>query len=169
VIAIAFACTANAQTYRIGSETSKSPQAQASQTQAGQQSLGWGSNIQNARLARAAQLALQQGHNALALEMAERAAQAAPNDPQLWFLLGYAARLNGKFQESVDAYNKGLRLSPSSLDGLSGLAQDYSLIGRHEDAERLLKQVVSADPRRADDALLLGDIYLRSKDPVRRY
>ena len=98
--------------------------------------------------------------------MAERAAQAAPNDPQLWFLLGYAARLNGKFQESVDAYNKGLRLSPSSLDGLSGLAQDYSLIGRHEDAERLLKQVVSADPRRADDALLLGDIYLRSKDPA---
>ncbi|MGA8671676.1 MAG: tetratricopeptide repeat protein [Terracidiphilus sp.] len=166
VIAIAFACTANAQTYQIGSETSKSPQAQASQTQAGQQSLGWGSNIQNARLARAAQLALQQGHNALALEMADRAAQAAPNDPQLWFLLGYAARLNGKFQESMDAYNKGLRLSPSSLDGLSGLAQDYSLIGRQEDAERLLKQVVSADPRRADDALLLGDIYLRSKDPA---
>jgi hypothetical protein len=31
-------------------------------------------------------------------EMAERAAQAAPNDPQLWFLLGYAARLNAKFQ-----------------------------------------------------------------------
>ena len=166
MIAIAFACTAHAQTYQIGSETSKSPQAQTSPTQTGQQSLGWGSNIQNARLARAAQMALQQGHNAQALELAERATQSAPNDAQLWFLLGYAARLNGKFQQSVDAYTKGLRLSPSSLDGLSGLAQDYSLTGRHEDAERLLKQVVSSDPRRADDALLLGDIYLRSKNPA---
>ena len=166
VLAIAFACAANAQTYQIGSEASKNPQTQTNQTQTGQQSLGWGSNIQNARLARAAQMALQQGHNALALEMAERAAQAAPDDPQLWFLLGYAARLNGKFQQSVDAYTRGLRLSPSSLDGISGLAQDYSLIGRSEDAERLLKQVVTADPKRVDDALLLGDIYLRSKDPT---
>lgn len=106
MIAIAFACTAHAQTYQIGSETSKSPQAQTSPTQTGQQSLGWGSNIQNARLARAAQMALQQGHNAQALELAERATQSAPNDAQLWFLLGYAARLNGKFQQSVDAYTK---------------------------------------------------------------
>ena len=115
-------------------------------------------------LARAAQLALQHGDHALALDYARRAAQAAPNDPQLWFLLGYAARLNGKYQESVDAYTRGLRLSPSSLDGLSGLAQDYSSMGRSEDAERLFKQVLSSDPRRREDALLLGDIYMRSKD-----
>lgn len=163
---IALALAANAQTYQIGSESSKSPQAQPSQTQNQEQSLGWGSNIQNARLARAAQMALEQGHHALAYEMAQRAAQAAPNDPQLWFLLGYAARLNGNFQQSVEAYNKGLRLNPSSLDGTSGLAQDYNLIGRQEDAERLLKQVVTSDPRRVDDTLLLGDIYLRSKNPT---
>jgi predicted Zn-dependent protease len=160
----AFASVANAQTYQIDSEPSKSSQTPASQSQG--QELGWGSNIQNARLARAAQMALEQGHHALAYEMAQRATQAAPNDPQLWFLLGYAARLNGNLQQSVEAYNKGLRLKPSSLDGLSGLAQDYNLIGRHDDAERLLKQVVTSDPRRVDDALLLGDIYLRSKDPA---
>lgn len=153
---------ASAQTYQVGSDNSKSPQASPAQDQG--QSLGWGSNIQNARLARAAQAALQQGHNAQALEMAQRAVQSAPNDSQLWFLLGYAARLNGKFQESVDAYNKGLRLSPSSLDGQSGLAQDYSLMGRSDEAEKLLKQIVGADPRRVDDTLLLGDMYLRSKN-----
>ena len=70
------------------------------------------------------------------------------NDPQLWFLLGYAARLNGKYQESVDAYTHGLRLNPSSPDGLSGLAQVYSLMGRTDDAERLLKQVISSRPER---------------------
>lgn len=109
-------------------------------------------------------MALQRGDHALAVEYAQRATQAAPNDPQLWFLLGYAARLDGKYSLSVDAYTRGLRLSPSSPDGLSGLAQDYSLTGRTEDAERLLKQVFSSNPKRGDDALLLGNLYMRSRD-----
>ncbi len=37
-------------------------------------------------------------------------------------------------------------------------------MGRTEDAERLLKQVIASDPRRRDDALLLGDLYMRSAD-----
>src|SRR5450631_1036544 len=106
---------ADAQTYNVGPDASKSPQAQTSQPQSSDQPLGWGSNIQNARLARAAELALQQGNHALALDYAQRAAQAAPNDPQLWFLLGYAARLSGKYPQSADAYDRGLRLAPSAI------------------------------------------------------
>jgi tetratricopeptide (TPR) repeat protein len=109
-------------------------------------------------------LALQHGDHALAFDYARRAAQAAPNDPQLWFLLGYAARLDSKFQESADAYSRGLKLSPSSLDGISGLAQTYSVMGRTEEATRLLKQAVTSDPRRRDDLLLLGDLTMRSSD-----
>jgi len=155
-------CNVEAQTYNVGPDASKSPQIPPNQTQSPGQPLGWGSNIENARLARAAELALQRGDHALALDYAQRAAQAAPDDPQLWFLLGYAARLNGKYPLSAEAYSKGIRLRPSSLEGLSGLAQTYSLMGRTEDAVRLLKQVVASDPRRRDDALLLGDIYMRS-------
>jgi tetratricopeptide (TPR) repeat protein len=164
----ALTCAADAQIYQVGPEASKSPQAQSNQAQPAaqspDQSLGWGSNIQNARLARAAEMAIERGDHALALDYAQRAAKAAPNDPQLWFLLGYAARLDGKYQQSVDAYTHGLRLNPSSLDGSSGLAQVYSLMGRNDDAERLLKQVISSDPRRRNDLLLLGDISMRSKD-----
>src|SRR5580692_10330353 len=112
----AMTCAAGAQTYQLGQENSKSPQAATDKTQPANQQLGWGSNIQNARLARAAQLALQHGDHALALDYARRAAQAAPNDPQLWLLLGYAARLNSKYQESVDSYSRALRISPSSLE-----------------------------------------------------
>ena len=155
-------CVVNAQTYQLSPDGSKSPKAEAAQSQ--NQQLGWGSNIQNARLARAAQLALQRGDHAEAYNDAQRAAQAAPNDPQLWFLLGYAARLDAKYQQSIDAYNRGLHLSPSSLEGLSGLAQTYNVTGRTTDAERLLKQTTSADPKRKDDLQMLGDIYLRSKD-----
>jgi tetratricopeptide (TPR) repeat protein len=160
----ALTCAAGSQTYQLGQEGSKTPQAETGKAQPADQQLGWGSNIQNARLARAAQLALQRGDQAQAYDYAQRAAQAAPNDPQLWFLLGYAARLDSKYQQSVDAYNRGLQLSPSSPDGLSGLAQVDLVLGHTADAERLLKQVTSSDPRRASDLVLLGNTYLRSKD-----
>lgn len=161
---VVFACAASAQVYQMapGSTENTRPKKEGSLTPS--QSLGWGSNIQNARLARAAQLALQRGDHALALNYAQRAAQAAPNDPQLWFLFGYAARLSGDYRESVDAYTHGLRISPSAPDGLSGLAQDYSLMGRTEDAERLLKQVLSSAPKDRGDLLLLGELYMRSRD-----
>lgn len=148
----------------MGGTPSKSAQTPGAQSQSGTQSLGWGSNIQNARLARAAQAALQRGDHGLALSYAQRAAQSAPNDPQLWFLLGYAARLNGNLALSVDAYNHGLRLSPSAADGRSGLAQDYSVMGRTQDARRLLTQVVAENPNRRSDLLLLGDLYMRGRN-----
>lgn len=157
-------CTLTAQTYQLGAPASKSPQAPGAQGQSNGQSLGWGSNIQNARIGRAAELALQKGDKVQALDFARRAVHAAPNDPQLWFLLGYAARLNSRYGESVDAYSHGLRLKPNAIDGVSGLAQDYALMGRIADAQKLLKQVVAADPRRTDDTVLLGELYMRQKD-----
>jgi len=161
-VLVALSCGVYAQVYTVSPDASKNPQAQASPSQQQNQPLGWGSNIQNARLAHAAELALQHGDHAQALDYARRAAQAAPDNPQLWFLLGYAARLNSRFQESADSYSKGLRLSPGSLEGQSGLAQTYSMMGRTDEAERLLKQVIAADPRRKDDAILLGDLNMRS-------
>jgi tetratricopeptide (TPR) repeat protein len=149
---ITLACSGQAQTYNLGPDTSKSPKAQKKQAQSPDQPLGWGSNLQNARLARAAQLALQHGDHALAFDYARRAAQAAPSDPQLWFLLGYAARLNAKLQESVDAYSRGLRLSPSALEGLSGLAQTYSLMGRTEEIGRLHRRTRLAGQSGTDPA-----------------
>ena len=87
-----------------------------------------------------------------------------PTSPQLWFLLGYAARLANKGSLSVEAYSHGLRLNPSSLDGLSGLAQSYRMIGKTDEAEALLKRVVAADPKRIDDEISLAELYIKSGD-----
>lgn len=164
-MSIAAVCSARAQVYQVGAGASKKPQTSTAQSPSGsQQQLGWGSNIQNARLGRAAQAALQRGDHRLALSYAQRAAEAAPGDPQLWFLFGYAARLNGDYSLAVNAYNHGLKLSPNAPDGLSGLAQVFSMTGRNQDAERLLKQAISAHPDRTSDVLLLGDLYMRAKD-----
>jgi tetratricopeptide (TPR) repeat protein len=161
LLVIAFACSLEAQTDKQGSGTSETPQVDTKPTSSASKSLGWGSNIQNARLAGAAELALKEGKHAIAVDYAQRAAQATPNDAQLWFLLGYAARLDGKTQLSSDAYQRGLRLSPSSIEGLSGLAQTYSAMGQTAEAENLLGKVLAADPRRINDAVLLGELHLR--------
>ena len=79
-------------------------------------------------------------------------------------MLGYAARLDGKYQQALDGYSHGLQLDPSSLDGQSGLAQVYSLMGRNDEAERILKQVVASNPDRTGDLAMLGEISMRSKD-----
>jgi tetratricopeptide (TPR) repeat protein len=162
LLVVAMAGSLRAQTYKVGSRSSDTPQVNTAQTPSAKKSLGWGSNIQNARLAGAAELALKNGNYAIAVDYAQRAAQATPHEAQLWFLLGYAARLNGKSQLSADAYSRGLRLNPSALDGISGLAQTYSTMGRTAEAERLLNQVLSADPKRINDAVLLGELLLRS-------
>ena len=164
LIALAGSGPVRAQLYTVGPNATATPQDKTGQTQTPSQPLGWGSNLQTARLAHAAELALQRGDHALAVDYAQQAAQADSNDPQLWFLLGYAARLDARFSLSETAYNRGLRLNPSALEGLSGLAQTYSVLGRTGEAERLLKQVISSDPRRVDDVQLLGSLYLNSGD-----
>ena len=166
VFVFAFACfTLQAQTYNLGPGASAKPQKQTKQTQAsGQQTLGFGTNIQNARLANAAESALKRNDYVLALDYAQRAVHAAPNDPQLWFLVGYTARLARRYTQSVDAYTRGLSLKPGAVEGMSGLAQTYSLMGRNDDAEGLLKQVISSNPDRRNDLLLLGNLYMKSGD-----
>ena len=149
----------SAQTYQVGPETP----AQQGKPQQPEQEMGFGSNIGTARLARAAEMALQKGDHGTAFTYAQRAAESAPNDPQLWLLLGYAARLDGKLGPSADAYQHSLKLH-SSLDAESGLAQTYMASGRTADAERLLKSVVAADPKRRVELSILGDIYMRTGD-----
>ncbi len=157
---------AHAQTYKVGGDNPqpKPENKPTDQKPSANKSLGWGSNIQNARLARAAEQALKNRNFGAAVDYAERAAKAAPNDPQLWFLLGYAARLDGKFQLAVDSYSRGIRINPSSLEGISGLAQTYSNMGRTDEAIRLLNQVLASDPKRVNDAVLLGELMMRSGD-----
>jgi tetratricopeptide (TPR) repeat protein len=185
VLVVATCARGQDQTYKVNSGSTEQPQtpkaqpqshssAERSQSQSSEKALGWGSNIQNARLGHAAEAALRSHNYAAAVDYAQRAAQSAPNDAQLWFLLGYAARLAGKSQLSIDAYNHGLQTNPSSLEGLSGLAQTYNAMGRKNEAETLLNRVLTADPRRIADLLLLGEIFLQAGqyeqalDPLQR-
>src|SRR5262249_1842775 len=133
--------SASAQTFEVnGQSDSSSPKKGKSQNNASPQTgsdLSWGSNIEVDRQARAAQDAIKRSDFAAAVNYAQQATHSAPQNAELWFLLGYAARLNEKFPLSVDAYTRGLQTQPNSVRGLAGLAQTYARMGRDQDAEQL--------------------------------
>jgi len=128
--------------------------------------MGWGASIEVAREARAAQTALQHGDSRDATAHAQRAVNAAPQNPDLWFTLAYAARLSGQYSLSVDAYRRGLVLKPSSVEGLSGLAQTYARMGRTAEAQQTLEEALAANPKSDVDLQLAGELLLPT-DPKR--
>ena len=146
------------QTYDLGSGKKTDQQSSNSND------LSWGAGIGVARQARAADEALKRNDFAGAVAHAQQAVNEAPQDAELWFLLGYAARLNAQYGLSVDAYNRGLKQKPSSVRGLAGLAQTYARMGRDNDAEQLLRRVIEANPKDANSLQLAGELLL-STDP----
>jgi len=170
VIVVAFcAVQTAAQTFDVNGQTSSTappPSKKRTAPPSRETGMGWGTSIEVAREARAAQTALQHGDAAGAIAHAQRAANAAPQNPDLWFTLAYAARLSGQYSLSVDAYRRGLALKPSSVEGLSGLAQTYARMGRNAEAQQTLEQVLAANPKSDVDLQLAGELLL-STDPKR--
>src|SRR3954463_10299191 len=138
------------------------PPSAAAQSSGG---IGWGSSIEVGRMARAAQQALKKHDYVSAQNFAQRAVNAAPQDGKLWFLLGYTSRLSGKYQDSVNAYQKGLKLEGTSPEGISGLAQTYGKMGRVDEAKRMLMQVINAHPDRINDILIAGELFMKTGAP----
>ena len=160
-----------AQTFEVGGQSDSSTQGKqtknkSANSQQSTQDFSWGSGIDVARRARAADDALKRGDYAAGISYAQQASKSAPQNPDLWFLLGYAARLGERYQLSVDSYNRGLQLRPNSANGLAGLAQTYVKMGRDREAEQLLAKVVAANPRDANSLQLAGELLLNS-DPKR--
>jgi len=171
--AIAFILTlanlALGQTFDLNKGTASTAAKEQKQSQAGSggsstQNLGWGSSIEVARQARAAQDALKKGDYGAAVAFAEQAAKAAPQNADLWFLLGYSARLADRYPLSVDAYKHGLQDRPNSTAGLAGLAETYAKMGRGEEARQLLMKVAEGNPKDANALQLAGELSLNS-DP----
>jgi tetratricopeptide (TPR) repeat protein len=165
------ACASWAQTFELNNQTQNSSKASGNKksnaanhhtapAESAAGGIGWGSGIEVARSARAVQQALAKSDYKSAVAYATRAANAAPQNAGLWFLLGYSARLAGQNQVSIDAYARGLKIQPSSIQGLSGLAQTYAKAGRQAEAQDALKKVLAANPKSVNDLLLAGELSL---------
>ncbi len=153
------------QTFDVNGQSSSKQAGNTPESNSGQSTdFSWGSGIEVARQAHAAQDALKRNDFAGAIAYAQQAVKSAPQNPELWFLLGYAARLDEKYPLSIDAFNRGLKLQPTSVRGLAGLAQTYAKMGRAQEAEQLLQKVVAANPKDANSLQLAGELMLNT-DP----
>src|ERR1700756_3602010 len=169
VVALVLCASAvRGQTFEIGSQDSNPKSAADEKGQrhsaAPDAGMGWGTSIEVAREARAAREALQKNDYRAATSYASRAARSAPQNADLWFLFGYAARMSGDYSSSVEAYKQGLQARPTSIEGLSGLAQTYAKMGRNQEAQETLKAVIAANPKNDADLRLAGELAL-SSDP----
>jgi len=156
------------QTFEVGGQEQnpapQKPAAAGKKTAPSSGEIGWGSSIEVGRMARAAETALAKNDYVGASNYADRAVHAAPQDPQLWFLLGYTSRLAGRYNASLDAYKRGLAIKSSSVEGLSGMAQTYARMGQTDEAKRLLLQVIATNPKRENDLLMVGELFMQTGD-----
>jgi len=74
-----------------------------------------------------------------------------PAFPDAWNELGYALRNQGRYAESLKAYDEALRLRPNFPEALEYLGEAYVQMGRLEDARRILDRLRALDTARAQE------------------
>ncbi|HEV8438352.1 MAG TPA: tetratricopeptide repeat protein [Methylomirabilota bacterium] len=78
-----------------------------------------------------------------------KAVELKPVFAEAWNGLGYALRNQGRYQESLDAYDEALRLRPNFPEALEYLGEAYVKLGRLDDARRVLDRLRPLDAGRA--------------------
>jgi tetratricopeptide (TPR) repeat protein len=71
--------------------------------------------------------------------------------PEAWSELGFALRSQGRYRESLQAYDEALRLRPDFPEALEYQGEAYVKLGRLDDARRLLDRLKVLDRARADE------------------
>ncbi len=97
-------------------------------------------------------------------EAADILRNAVRLDPQLeqaWLHLGKALALLGLGREADEAFEKSFALNPERRK--LALAAEHHKEGRYEEAERLYREIIRANPRNVDAIRLLGRVALSAK------
>jgi tetratricopeptide (TPR) repeat protein len=71
--------------------------------------------------------------------------------PEAWNELGYALRNQGRYAESIKAYDEALRLRPNYPEALEYLGEAYVKLGQLEDARRVLDRLRPLDAKLAKE------------------
>ena len=84
-----------------------------------------------------------------AVEAQRGAVTLRPAFPEAWNELGFALRNQGRYPESLQAYDEALRLRPNYPEALEYLGEAYVKLGQLDDARRVLDRLRPLDTGRA--------------------
>lgn len=91
-----------------------------------------------------------------ALVFITRAALAAPNDPEIQFILGNVAMILRKYKEGVRAYSAVIRLNPDSLNAYDGLGKCLLSLGDYDGAMQAYEKAIARAPDNEDIYYRMG-------------
>jgi len=90
---------------------------------------------------------------AKAVKSQRNAVTANPRMYQAHSSLGYALRKTGEFDESIEAYDMALKLSPGYTEAIEYRAEAHLALDRLEDAKSAYLVLLRDDPARADELM----------------
>jgi tetratricopeptide (TPR) repeat protein len=94
-----------------------------------------------------------------ALDYLQKAAEAAPDDAEIWRDLAEALVLEGRAREAVEALQRAVQLRPDDAGALVDLAHIAHATGDAQAAIGSLEQVVERDPTNAGALRSLTEMY----------
>jgi tetratricopeptide (TPR) repeat protein len=116
---------------------------------------------------------LNQNKNAAARETFERAVNLPANYPDTlpdaWNNLGVIATREGRVDDSVQCFQKALRLNPHHLLSLDNLGNAYRLQKRWDEASKVLERALEVAPQDPEANYSLGMVFAQTDDTAKAY
>src|SRR5207249_11097441 len=78
------------------------------------------------------------------------AQRTLPNNPEVFALLGYIDRRQGRWSEAVRNMERASELDPRNIFKLTSLAGTYSLLREYEEMNNALTRVLALDSNNSD-------------------
>src|SRR5689334_11799562 len=91
-------------------------------------------------------LALRQKNFDAAAERLERARSLAPDNSNIYYLVGLLESSRGKTAEAIAALRKSIELDPKNLIATYKLAEEVEREGDEQEFQKLIQQIVAAQP-----------------------
>ena len=109
-------------------------------------------------------LALRQQNFDTAAERLERARSLASDNSNIYYLVGLLESTRGKTAESITALRKAVELDPKNLIATYKLAEEVEREGNDEEFQRLIQQILSAQPENIAALVELSRVAAKRND-----
>ncbi len=102
------------------------------------------------------------GDDKAAIDYANQAIQAEPQNILGYLALGEAHRNRGRGAEAITAFESALQISPTDAGALVGKGRAENAQGRHQEALKLYSDALESNPLSADAHLFAGHTYVEA-------